>query len=303
MDSHWLEKQFALPAEEWTTASSASSEGRDPDSPGPASLFVDEFPAAFRTEKENADRLTSDNLVTLSLSQEGSFQVQEYLQQAQPDQVEQALRGLLPAINDLVTHQFGNYVGQALVQTLSPEQRCALLQATHSHLQAWAFHDRSTYVLQTLAQQCSSAAEESIYAQAFCGNVRQMAIHKYASHVLQKLIPNLQGRAWIVKELMNCCRVLALDKYGVCVLKKLVNEPVILRELEASTLELMQDPYGKNIYKSTRENTAKSQDSHNSLVTSSTKARLGILAKLVLTKSKNRLCAKHMKRRNVEGNT
>jgi len=39
-------------------------------------------------------------------------------------------------------------------------------------------------------------------------------------------------------------RELALDKLGLCVIKKCVNDPQVFNELLGEAIVLMQDPYG-----------------------------------------------------------
>ena len=71
-----------------------------------------------------------------------------------------------------------------------------------------------------------------------------MAFHQYASHVLHKLLVNIQQKHYFVREILGNASALACDKHAVCVINTLLRDPAILSELMGDFLMLIQDPYG-----------------------------------------------------------
>lgn len=188
--------------------------------------------------------LQLDSLSSLCRTKEGSIRAQQMLSKARPEDIQSAITALTPSLFQLILDPYGNYTVQTLFQSCSPEQRVYLLRAIQEHLVEIAHHPKGTHVLQTLISLCSTPEEERIYREKFKGRIRCLSTHSNASHVVQKLLCTLKNRYAFVGEILGYARQLAMDKVGLCVIKRVLNDPQVFNELIEDALVLMQDPYG-----------------------------------------------------------
>lgn len=139
---------------------------------------------------------------------------------------------------------YGNYVCQTIFHTCSAEQRFWLLQLLKGHLEKISYSPRGTHALQNLISLASSKKEENFYMEEFKGKIFSMSKDINASHVVQRLICSLNFGFFVSNEIRGKVKDLATDKFGVCLLKKCVNNQEIMNEVIENSLFLMQHPFG-----------------------------------------------------------
>jgi hypothetical protein len=111
-------------------------------------------------------------------------------------------------------------------------------------LEAISFHNRGTHALQNLISMLSLPEEEALYLQTFQGKVLQMSVDPNATHIIQRLLVHANNKFAISREIFGKAQQLALDKQGVCVVKKCCKDPEIMHEILENVVSLMQHPYG-----------------------------------------------------------
>ena len=119
-----------------------------------------------------------------------------------------------------------------------------ILRTIQANLLSLSCHPRATHVLQRLISLCSLQEEEAIYQQEFEGKVLQLSFHANGSYIIQKLLISIRNKQFIFRELAGSAKLLAVDKIGLCVIKKAITDPQISAEILEDLLVLMQDPYG-----------------------------------------------------------
>lgn len=170
--------------------------------------------------------------------------MQQIISKAQPDELNTILSYLLPNIAILMVDVYGNYICQTLFHNCSANHRLSILQHLQPALVDISFNPRGTHALQNLIAMMNMREEEEIYQAAFKGHIVKMSKDLNASHVVQRLLVTVSNRYFITREVKGCVEELALDKLGVCVIKKCCNDSVIMNEVLGKALMLMQHPYG-----------------------------------------------------------
>lgn len=170
--------------------------------------------------------------------------MQQIISKAQPDELNKLLSYLLPNIAVLMVDVYGNYICQTLFHNCSANHRLSILQHLKPALVSVSYNPRGTHALQNLIAMMNLREEEDIYQTAFKGHIVKMSKDINASHVVQRLLVTVNNRYFITREVKGCVEELALDKLGVCVIKKCCNDPVIMNEVLGKALMLMQHPYG-----------------------------------------------------------
>ena len=201
------------------------------------------------------DQSTSwqENIHIFPLTKSSSKILQQQISKSSPKDLKEIIQTLKPSISELMIDTYGNYLCQTLFHTCSADQRLELLMSMRGSFVNIAFHSRGTHALQNLIAMTNLKEEEEIYQEEFSGKIILMIRDVNASHVLQKLLASLRSRYFITREILGHVKELALDKLGVCVLKKCCNDPEIMNEILGDLLVLMQHPYGNYAVQSVLE--------------------------------------------------
>ena len=201
----------------------------------------DLLPAHFDSDQSIS---WQEGVKNFPLTKSSSKVLQQQISKSSPRDLIEIVSALKPNISELMIDVYGNYLCQTLFHTCSAEQRLELLIAMKGSFVNIAFHSRGTHALQNLIAMTNLKEEEEIYHEEFSGKILLMIRDVNASHVLQKLLTSLRSRYFIIREIIGHVKELALDKLGVCVLKKCCNDPEIMNEILGDLIVLMQHPYG-----------------------------------------------------------
>jgi hypothetical protein len=180
----------------------------------------------------------------MAKTQSGSKKLQQMISKSRPEEIEKIVETVAEFMGELMTDKYGNYMCQTLVQSCSASQRLKLLQGMRSHLIRIACDSKGTHALQNLIALSNLSEEELIYQQSFAGSVVRLCKDLNASHVVQRLLVTVKNSYFVVKEIVGHVKELAMDKHGLCVIKKCCKNPQIFNEVLENCLILMQDPYG-----------------------------------------------------------
>ena len=181
---------------------------------------------------------------TFPMNKNFSRSLQQQISKASPPKLKKLLKTITPNMPNLMVDPYGNYICQTIFHSCSAEQRLKILYSLKGHIENIAYSPRGTHSLQNLISLASLIEEEKFYFEELKGKIANMSRDINASHVVQKLLSTLDSSYFIVKELKNKVKDLATDKFGVCVLKKCINNPEIMSEIIGNALFLMQHPFG-----------------------------------------------------------
>lgn len=184
------------------------------------------------------------NIPVFCKSKSGSKRAQQFIARSRPEEIEQIVEVVSSHLGELMSDLYGNYMCQTLFQSCSAGQRLIMLNAMKDDLITVSRNARGTHSLQTVIRLASLPEEELAYQKAFQGHIVKLSMENNASHVIQSLLSTLKNRHFIIREILGHVRELSLDKLGLCVIKKCVNDPQVFNELLGQAIILMQDPYG-----------------------------------------------------------
>jgi len=207
-------------------------------------VFDEATMSSSRDLEVDSDPKNPPNISKLCRTKSGSKRTQQYIAKSRPEEIQQIIENLVPCISELMTDFYGNYMCQTLFQSCSSYQRLSLLKAMEPHLLGIAKECKGTHSLQTLISLSNLPEEEEVYRNAFKGHVLELTTHPNASHVVQRLLITFKSRDFVLEELKGSIKRLSMNKMGLCVIKKCVNEEFVCKELMQDPIVLMQDPYG-----------------------------------------------------------
>lgn len=190
------------------------------------------------------DSTSPESISMMAKTKAGSKRLQQFIAKSRPEEIEKIVIAVAPHMGELMVDQYGNYMCQTLVQSCSSFQRLALLNGMKDAVINIACNPRGTHALQNLISIANLSEEELIYQQCFQGHVLRLSKDQHASHVIQRLFVTVKNKHFVIREILGHVRELAMDKLGLCVIKKCVKDPQIFNEILEHCLILMQDPYG-----------------------------------------------------------
>ena len=190
------------------------------------------------------DSLSLENIFAMAKTKAGSKRLQQFIAKSRPEEIEKIVAAVAPHMGDLMVDLYGNYMCQTLVQSCSSSQRLTLLIGMKDNVIKIACNARGTHALQNLISIANLAEEENVYQQCFQSHILRLSKDSNSSHVIQRLLVTVKNKHYIIKEILGNVRELAMDKLGLCVIKKCIKDPQIFTEILEHCLILMQDPYG-----------------------------------------------------------
>jgi Pumilio-family RNA binding repeat len=190
------------------------------------------------------DSLSLENINFMAKTKAGSKRLQQFIAKSRPEEIEKIVSAVAPHMGELMVDLYGNYMCQTLVQSCSSSQRLAILRGMKDDIINIARNSRGTHALQNLISIANLAEEEALYQQCFSGHILVLSKDINSSHVIQRLLVTVKNKYFIIKEILGKVRELAMDKLGLCVIKKCIKDPQIFTEILEHCLVLMQDPYG-----------------------------------------------------------
>lgn len=204
---------------------------------------------ASLTLPSNSDqKIPQKDLIQIfPLSKTYSKTLQQQISKSSPTELNKLIISLQKHMPDLMVDLYGNYLCQTLFHTCSADQRLLLLKALKGHFEDISYHPRGTHALQNLIAMTSLKDEENIYKDEFKDKIVKMSKDVNGSHVVQRLLINISNSYFVIREILGHVKELAVDKFGVCVLKKCCNDPQVMSEVLGDALFLMQHPYGNYI--------------------------------------------------------
>lgn len=199
---------------------------------------------AFLVEEWPSPSQSTIDVSAYCKSKAGSRRLQQLIARSQPEEIEGMISSVAPLMAELMTHKYGNYVCQSLAQSCSSNQRLKLLTAIESALPAISKNGFGTHALQTFISMASMPQEQEIYRRAFERHVLELSRHDKAGHVIQKLAVTLPRKDFIVNTIVLYPFQLSIDKLGLCLVKKCIDDQRVRDALCPHLLELAQDPFG-----------------------------------------------------------
>mmetsp|Transcript_3389 Transcript_3389/g.7001 ORF Transcript_3389/g.7001 Transcript_3389/m.7001 type:complete len:385 (+) Transcript_3389:3933-5087(+) len=227
---------YKLTIEDSTSDSESSTSTGFPDTPEVPSGSTKDFP-----QKQTPKKL---DYYKMARSKQGSKRLQKIIAKGETDDIERIVVQVAPAMAELMTDKFGNYMCQALFENCSASQRVSILKCLRPSLLKIAKHPVGTHSLQSLVELATLPQEGAIYEAVFKPHVVSLAKHTHASHVLQVLASTLINRDFIAIEVASQAKELASHQLGLCVVKKCMFSRELVQALLPHSLALSQDAYG-----------------------------------------------------------
>lgn len=126
-----------------------------------------------------------------------------------------------------MTDNYGNYFCSVLISYLQSHQRYSFLQQIKGQeFVDISCNNRGTYVLQTIIEAVTQDEEYEIIKENLLesNNICKLAMDKEGEHLILKIITTFpeERRDYLFKVICDNFQLLATDKQGLCVMKKLI---------------------------------------------------------------------------------
>merc|ERR1719265_107398 len=128
---------------------------------------------------------------------------------------------VLADIDDLITHSFGGYVAQHLLEFGSDEHKRSVGHAVRRNLVSNAAHKRGSRIVEAALQQCSEEDKQAIAKDLLASREELLALveNQFGCHVVKALLrTSEENRKQILEVLRPVRDKLRNSKYGKYVL-------------------------------------------------------------------------------------
>ena len=236
------------------------------------------FSSLINTKKENSKNNTTNNkniikgkqfnldkfiqyintlpisLVNYLCTSKGIIEIQKYLPKPDSDyKLFIVLHLNKDGIIQLMTNTYGNYFFQQLIKDSEKKIISLILSFISDEFINISKNSSGTFSLQALLDEISTKEEEEIILKYIKNNEMDMAYHKNATYVLQKIIllfPDnirIELNKIILDNIINLC----LDSNGICLIKNFIKTNKILddkkrinEEFVKNFIILSESPFG-----------------------------------------------------------
>ena len=159
---------------------------------------------------------------------------------------------VFPCLCDLMTHPFGNYVCQKLIEAGTRMQLEVMLDSVAPHMLSIAMNTHGTRVVQKLIEQVASTSLVLPLRTLLEPAVAELSRDLNGSHVLQRCLGVWQSahNQFIYDAVCLHTVALATHRHGCCVLQRCVDFATpqqfsqLSQAIVASAVELVQDAFG-----------------------------------------------------------
>ncbi|BFU21900.1 pumilio family RNA-binding protein [Entamoeba histolytica HM-1:IMSS-B] len=227
----------------------------------------------------------SHTVADLCKDQQGSRRIQQFLDTAQPNEIEELFEFIIKDSFELMTDLFGNYVIQKLIEYGTIEHKHQFMEIIKGHVVELSLH---TYGCRVIQKACEfiSGEELGIIAEEIKGHIVEFVEDQNGNHVIQKFIEFMPSTysSLIANEISGYIISFSKHAYGCRVVQKLIErkEPliqnVITSELKNNIWDLAVNQYGNYVIQHLLENG--NQQQHN----------------LVISEMKGKFCEYSMKK-------
>lgn len=147
----------------------------------------------------------------------------------------------------------GNYFCQQLFQTCSAAQLLLLINYIKNDVVKIAKNSSGTHALQALIDSFTSTEEEAAILSVIKGHETEMMYDNNATHVLQKIIININenNRPELTNAIIAHIVPLCYDPNGICVAKKMIKttssqsyKSIIIKSITHDCIDIAENAYG-----------------------------------------------------------
>ena len=183
--------------------------------------------------------LQTNDFIKMALDRNGSRDLQLKLETATKEEAVSIFNSLIPAFNELLFDQFGNYVLQILCDSCDQIQLNIMLPYFLNNLHNIIQQTTSCRVLQKFIQTASRDNVDAIF-KALLPDLLKYCMSPNGNHIVQGFIENLPERSGeVIASLQGRIPELVIDNYGCRVVQKLF-EKVPIEQLETITNEVLR---------------------------------------------------------------
>ncbi|KAI9295088.1 ARM repeat-containing protein [Neoconidiobolus thromboides FSU 785] len=197
----------------------------------------------------------------LCLDQHGCRYLQKKLEEENYEQTDIIFKEVFPKFPTLMTHPFGNYLCQKLVEHTKPEHRLQLLKSITPILVFISMDMHGTRAVQKmlefLASCTDSEASNSItsLSEAIKDHVVDLIKDIHGNHVIQKCINRLDSKhnQFIYDSVSKYTMQVATHRHGCCVLQRCIDfaspeqKQQLIDAITEHAFKLVQDPFGNYV--------------------------------------------------------
>jgi len=196
------------------------------------------------------------HIYAMSGDQMGCRQLQQLLAQGGKEAATVVLSEVEDHLVDLMTHPFGNYLFQKLLEHVTVEERTKIITLISHRLVVAGKSLHGTRSVQKVVQMAQTKVErERVVAGLKQGTV-QLATDPNGNHVIQRVLQNFATEGdsvFVYKALETSCYEVATHRYGCCVVQRAIDAATLEQRLElvdqvaSQALKMMQDPFGNYV--------------------------------------------------------
>lgn len=192
---------------------------------------------------------------SMSKDQHGCRYMQRRLEEGIPTQVETIFKETCPAIIELMTDPFGNYLCQKLFEHCNDEQRTQLILTAAPALPDIALNQHGTRALQKMIEHLHNDQQIDLVIQALSLKVVDLVQDLNGNHVIQKCLQVLGASRcqFIYRSVGESCVTVGTHRHGCCVLQRCIDHAQgyqrneLIAQITRCAFDLVQDAYGNYV--------------------------------------------------------
>lgn len=192
---------------------------------------------------------------SMSKDQHGCRYMQRRLEEGNPTYVELIFKETCPAIIELMTDPFGNYLCQKLFEHCNDEQRTQLILTAAPALPDIALNQHGTRALQKMIEHLHNDQQVELVIHALAQKVVALVQDLNGNHVIQKCLQVLgaQRCQFIYQSVGLSCVTVGTHRHGCCVLQRCIDHAQgyqrndLVAQITRCAFDLVQDAYGNYV--------------------------------------------------------
>ncbi|CDW83480.1 rna-binding protein [Stylonychia lemnae] len=212
-----------------------------------------QLPKPQSTTSKSTEIPHINNMLEYIVSQKGSRFMQQFVQKANLEQIENIIKRIQNDLGNLMIDKYGNYFCQNLLRTVNPQNRLKIISYLSPEFVKVSNHDVGTHSIQRLLEVVTQPEEKEVIFNAIKMEIEMMAHHLNGNYVLALALSILEQPhiEHIVEVLIPHIYDLSVNKQGICIVNKMIthtqvasNIQKIVEILSENLIQIIQDPFG-----------------------------------------------------------
>ncbi|PIN18638.1 Translational repressor MPT5/PUF4 and related RNA-binding proteins (Puf superfamily) [Handroanthus impetiginosus] len=205
--------------------------------------------------KENSVNIVNGKIYHMAKDQNGCRFLQKKFAEGTPKDIERIFTEIIMHIVELMTHPFGNYLVQKLLEVCNEDQKMQILHEitrNKGDLVRISCDMHGTRAVQQVIKSLRTPEQFSMVVSSLRHGIVNLIKNMNGNHVVQCCLKHLtpEYSEFLFEAITSNCVELATDRHGCCVLLKCLNysdrEQIhhLVKKIASNALLLSQDPFG-----------------------------------------------------------